>query len=202
MMLPTHALAGLLLAAPLLVIAPELAGIGLLSGLLGGVWPDLDLYTGHRKTLHYPVYYSLLAAVAVPVAVFFGTVPTVAVACFFSAAALHSVADVFGGGLELRPWEGTSDRAVYSHYHGRWIAPLRLVRYDGAPEDLLLSMAIALPLFVVLHGGFEFLLVGMLAIAVAYTLVRRILPQLAEVLVQFVPAPILPYLPDRYRTKE
>jgi hypothetical protein len=118
------------------------------------------------------------------------------------AAALHSVSDVLGGGLELRPWEGTSDRAVYSHHHDRWIAPLRLVRYDGAPEDLLLSVAIAIPLVAVLDGPFELLLAVILCIAAAYTGLRRILPHIAELLVQLVPPSIVSYLPDRYRTKK
>jgi len=96
MMLPTHALAGMVLALPVALAAPEYAGVVLLAGLLGGVLPDLDLYVAHRKTLHYPVYYSVAGAGAVVTAVLIPTPTTVAAAVFLVAAAVHSVSDVFG----------------------------------------------------------------------------------------------------------
>ncbi|KPN32144.1 hypothetical protein SY89_02904 [Halolamina pelagica] len=123
MMLPTHALFGMLLALPVAVLSPEHGPVALGAGLAGGILPDLDLYVGHRKTLHYPVGYSLLAGVAGVAAVVSPTAATVGVALLLAAAASHSLVDVFGGGLELRPWEATSERAVYDHYRGRWIAP-------------------------------------------------------------------------------
>ena len=61
-MLPTHALAGMALALPVALVAPEYAPAALAAGFVGGVLPDLDLYTGHRKTLHFPTYYSVLGA--------------------------------------------------------------------------------------------------------------------------------------------
>ena len=198
MMLPTHALAGMVLALPLIAVAPEFAAVALVAGLFGGVFPDLDMYTGHRKTLHYPVYYSVLAAIAITVALFVPTTGSVAAAFFLLGAAVHSVSDVFGGGLELRPWEGTSDRAVYDHYHGRWIAPRRWVRYDGSPEDLLLSMTLALPLLVALDGILQAIVIAALVVGAVYAAVRRVLPVLAVVLVELVPKPILAYVPRRY----
>ncbi|WP_254839767.1 metal-dependent hydrolase [Natronomonas marina] len=204
MMLPTHALVGMALALPVAFAAPELAGPALLAGLLGGVFPDLDMYVEHRKSLHYPVYYS---ALAVPVVAVAGLVPSVATAFaafFLVGAAVHSVADVFGGGLELRPWEATSDRAVYDHHGERWIEPRRWVRYDGSPGDLLLSGALAVPLLVTLEGLFYGVVVAALAVAVVYTAVRRLLPALAAALVEEVLSPRLPdhllaYVPARYR---
>jgi hypothetical protein len=201
MMLPTHALGGLLVALPLALVAPEFAEIGLVGGLLGGIWPDLDLYTDHRKRLHFPVYYSILGVVAVPIAVLFSTPQTVVLAGFLLGAALHSVSDVLGGGLELRPWEASSERAVYSHYHGRWLAPSRVIRYDGAPEDLLLSVAMAVPLALRLEGAFDLLLAVILAVAAAYTVVRRVLPRVAELLVRVVPPAVSRHLPDRYHAE-
>lgn len=44
-----------------------------MSGLFGGVFSDFDLYVGHRKTLHLPVYYLVLSLVLLPVAVFVQT---------------------------------------------------------------------------------------------------------------------------------
>ncbi|MUW15322.1 metal-dependent hydrolase [Halorubrum sp. CBA1125] len=198
MMLPTHVLGGMLLAAPLAYAAPELAPVGFVAGFLGGLVPDLDMYVGHRRTLHYPVYYSALAAVALPVALLAPSAATVGVAVFLIAAALHSVSDVYGGGLELRPWEGTSDRAVYDHYRGRWIAPRRVVRYDGAVEDLALSVGLSLPLLYLVDGTLRWIVLGAVAVAVAYTVLRRHLADLAARIAPIAPAVLTPFLPDRY----
>ena len=199
MMLPTHALAGAALAVPLATVAPEAAAVVLAAGLLGGVLPDLDLYVGHRRTLHFPVYYSAAAAIAVPSAVVFGTTASVALAAVLLGAAVHSVADVFGGGLELRPWQATADRAVYDHFNGRWIAPRRWIRYDGAPEDLLVSAALAAGLWGVVDGELRIVVAGALAVAGAYTVVRRVLPGVVEVVVPALPAVVVASLPARYR---
>jgi hypothetical protein len=204
MMLPTHAIAGMLLALPVAYVAPEFAGVALVAGFVGGVMPDLDLYAGHRKTLHYPVYYSGLAVVTLGLAAVVPSVRTVAVAFVLAGAAVHSLADAFGGGLELRPWEATSDRAVYDHHNRRWIAPRRWVRYDGSPGDLLLSVALAAPLLVTLDTGIRWLVVGALAVAAVYTAVRRVLPALAVLFVDRVLGPVAPervltYVPARYR---
>jgi hypothetical protein len=194
MMLPTHALVGMVLALPFTVVAPESAGVALAAGLLGGAVPDLDMYAGHRRTLHYPTYYAALAAAAVPVAVLSSSAWTVAVATFLLGAAGHSVSDVFGAGLELRPWEATSDRAVYDHWRGRWLAPRRWIRYDGAPEDLLAAVAVAGPLLVVLDGAGRRTVLALLGVGVVYALLRRRLPAVAE---RLVDGRLLDRLPER-----
>lgn len=202
-MLPTHALGGMLVALPVVLAAPEFAGVALVAGFLGGVFPDLDLYVGHRKTLHFPVYYSALAVTALLVAVLAPATATVAVALFLLGAAVHSVSDIFGGGLELRPWEATSDRAVYDHHRDRWISPKRWVRYDGSPGDLLLSVAMGVPLLLAFDGALRWVVVSALVVAVTYAAVRRILPAVAVLLVDRVLLRVLPdyglaYVPRRY----
>lgn len=197
-MLPTHVLGGMLLAVPLVRVAPELAPIGFAAGFLGGLFPDLDMYVGHRKTLHYPVYYSAFAGIALLAAVLTPSAVTVGVALFLLGAAVHSVADMYGGGLELRPWEGTSDRAVYDHYRSHWVAPRRGIRYDGAVEDLALSVGLSLPLLYLLDGPLRLIVMATLLVAVAYTALRRHLAELAAYTVSLVPAVMTPYLPDRY----
>jgi hypothetical protein len=203
MMLPTHALFGMLLALPVAVLAPEHAPVALGAGLAGGVLPDLDLYTNHRKALHYPVGYSVLAAAATVVAVVAPSAATVAAALLFAAAAAHSLVDVLGGGLELRPWEATDDRGVYDHLRGRWIAPRRWVRYDGSPEDLVLSVGLAVPLWLHVDSPFRRVVAAAMLVAVAYAASRRVLPRLAALLVTEVfpgrvPPTLLARLPDRY----
>ena len=202
-MLPTHALAGLAIGLAATAASPEHAAVALVAGLLGGVFPDLDLYVGHRKTLHYPVYYSVLAAAAVVVAALIGGPMAVGAAVFLTGAAVHSVGDVFGGGLELRPWEGTSERAVYDHHRGRWVVPRRWIGYDGSPADLMLSVGIAAPLFVTLDGVFRQGVLACVAVAAGYTLVRRVLPDVADALDRHLfarlPDALRAHVPDRYR---
>lgn len=197
-MLPTHALGGMALALPLVAIAPDLASVALVAGLLGGIVPDLDLYVGHRKTLHFPVYYSALAATTTLVAVLVPTAATVAIATLLLGAALHSVSDVFGSGLELRPWEATSDRAVYDHYNEIWIEPRRVIRYDGSPTDLLLSITLSIPLSYALEGSLQWIVIAAITVAVGYSAFRRPLADFATVVVDLLPMFVLPYVPERY----
>ena len=199
MMATTHALVGVLLASVTTAVAPELTPVALASAVGGSVFPDFDLYAGHRKTLHYPVYYSAFAVPAALAAVAVPVVATAAVAFFLAGAALHSLSDALGGGLELRPWEATSDRAVYDHYRGRWVPPRRWVRYDGAPEDLLLAVAVAAPSFALYGGVVRSLVVAVLAASAGYALLRKPLASLWERLVTVLPDEVRASLPERFR---
>lgn len=201
-MLPTHALAGMAAALPFGLAVPELAGVALLAGFVGGLVPDLDLYAGHRKSLHYPVYYPVLAAPTVTVAALTPSPAAVAAACLLVGAALHSAMDVLGGGLELYPWAATSDRAVYDHFHGRWLAPRRVVPYDGSPADLALAALLALSLVLVAGIALRWLVVTALVVAIGYTAVRRRLPDVALRLLNAagdrLPDRALDLVPERY----
>lgn len=199
MMATTHGLAGLLLGSTALLVAPELAPVAILAGLAGGVFPDLDLVAAHRKTLHFPVYYTLAGLVALGIALVVPSPLTVAVAVFLLAAALHSLTDIFGGGLELRPWEETSEEAVYSHYHGRWLRPRRWVSYDGGPGDLALAAALAIVALVFVDWHLVGpVATGAIGVSGVYTLVRKRLVDLEDDTAAVVPEPILPYVPERY----
>ena len=198
MMATTHALFGVVLATATMGVAPEFAPVALVAGIAGGVFPDLDLYAGHRRTLHYPVYYAVAAVAAFGLAVAVPIAETVGLAVFLAGAAAHSLMDVFGGGLELRPWQAQSDRAVYNHYRGRWVAPRRWVRYDGAPEDLLVAAAFGAPAFVVWTGPTRTFVAGVLAVSAGYALLRKPLASLVERLVPHVPAGIRSHLPERF----
>ena len=197
-MLPTHVIAGMLLAAPLVWIAPEFAAVGFAAGALGGLFPDLDMYTGHRKLLHYPVYYSALGGIALLVALVAPSAVTVGAALFLLGAALHSLSDVYGGGLELRPWEGNSDRAVYDHYRRRWVAPRGGIPYDGSYQDLALAAGLSLPLLYLLDGTLRQVVIASLLVAIVYTVLRRHLAELTARVIPLLPSVLTPHLPERY----
>lgn len=198
MMATTHAFAGAALALAVARVAPELTPLAVVAALVGGLFPDLDLYVGHRRTLHYPVYYWVPATVATGAALAWPGPATVGAAAFLLAAGLHSSMDALGGGLELRPWQQTSERAVYDHYRGRWISPRRWVRYDGAPEDVLLGGMLALPVVSVAEGPLVLVVVGAVVVSAAYALVRRWIPLITETVFRRVPEPLLEYVPDRF----
>ncbi|AFK19670.2 MULTISPECIES: metal-dependent hydrolase [Haloferax] len=198
MMATTHALAGVVLGTAVWALVPEAGMLPVLAAALGGLFPDFDLYAGHRKTLHFPVYFSALAAPASVIAALNPTTTSLAVALFLAAAALHSASDVLGGGLELKPWLGTSERAVYDHWNGRWLAPKRLIRYDGAPEDLALTLAFAVPPVVAFDGLVEMLVIGAVAISGIYVLLRKPMVTIAEKLVDAMPDHVIDHVPERF----
>nr|WP_218818939.1 metal-dependent hydrolase [Halorubrum vacuolatum] len=198
-MLPTHAVVGLALAAPLLVLAPDLSTAALTGALLGSVFPDLDLYAGHRRTLHYPVIYTALAVPAAVAAFVIASPLVVGIAAFLVGAAVHCRMDRYGGGLELRPWEGTSEKAVYDHVRGRWRRPKRWIEYDGSPGDLLLLASLGVPLLFVLEGPFRLVVVVCLAVGTIYVVLRRRLAAIAPTVFAYVPDRLARYVPERYR---
>ncbi|MUV60158.1 metal-dependent hydrolase [Halobacterium sp. CBA1126] len=197
-MATTHALAGLAVAALVAVVAPEYGVTVAAAGLAGGVFPDLDLYAGHRRTLHFPVYYSVAAAAAAVVAVVTPSAWTVGAAVFLAAAALHAASDALGGGLELEPWKGTSERAVYSHFHGRWLPPRRFVRYDGSPEDLAVAAVVGVPAALAFGPSVQQVVAGALAVSAGYVIVRKRLPAVATWLFAQVPAGVRRHVPERF----
>jgi len=198
MMATTHAMAGLAVAAVAVFVAPDHAPVLAAAGIAGGVFPDLDLYAGHRRTLHYPVYYALAALLVTGVAALVPGPWTAGAAVFLAAAALHAASDALGGGLELEPWEETSDRAVYSHFHGRWLAARRFVRYDGSPEDVVLAAGLGVPAALAFGSAVQRVVGAALVASVGYALVRRRLPRFVRRLVTFVPEALHGHLPDRF----
>jgi hypothetical protein len=187
MMATTHALFGMALGAVALFVALEYATVAIAAGGAGGLFPDLDLLGDHRKDLHFPVYYSLAAALAPAVGVVVPSTATVAVAAFLASAAVHSASDALGGGLELRPWEATSEEAVYDHFRGRWLPPRRWIRYDGAPEDLLVAAALAVP-GTLYADPLQWVVLGLLGVSTGYALVRKRLVTVGESLADRLPA--------------
>ena len=80
---------------------------------------------------------------------------------------------------------------MYNHYRGRWIAPQRWVRYDGAPEDLLLAVAVAAVLWPAVDGFARPLIAALVGVSVGYALIRKRLVRIRGW--------IIPRVPDRIR---
>ena len=173
MMAPTHVFAGLTLVAPVAYLTPEFSHVLAVGAILGGLAPDVDLVFEHRRSLHFPL---LGAFVAIPLGIVAVAAPgplTVGLATFVAIAWVHAVSDVVGNGPELDPWNDPIDRAVYDHVRGKWIRPRRWIRYDGAPEDAALAVALALPPLLVLDRWILPVIGGGIAVALTYTLFRR-----------------------------
>jgi hypothetical protein len=178
MMAPTHLATSMALALPLVAVAPEVAPVAAVAAAAGGVAPDLDLLVGrHRRTLHLPVLAWPPAVVAGALALAAPSATTVAAAFALLAVAVHSAGDALGAGEELRPWERTTPNAVYDHLRRRWLRARYVVRYDGAPEDLALAVAAAVPVALAFDGPPRWLAAAAVAVAVPYAALRKRLPR-------------------------
>lgn len=179
-MTTTHAAMGLLVALGVTSFDPGMVTPVALAAYAGSVFPDLDVLVGdHRRTLHYPVGYWVVATPLAGIAIVDAGVATVSLAVFVGCAALHSSADVLGGGLGLKPWVEDDDRGVYDHVHNRWVPPRRFFRWDGAPEDLVAAVLLsALPLLY-FEGVVWIVTVAGVVVSVVYTALRKRLPDIA-----------------------
>ncbi|OAQ52204.1 hypothetical protein HTG_11325 [Natrinema mahii] len=173
MMATTHVFTGLAIVAPVAYHVPEFGTALALGAILGGLAPDLDLVFAHRRTFHFPVAGIAAAVPAVAVAAVAPASATLAVAAFAVTAWLHALSDSIGGGPEMDPWNERTDRAVYDHVRSRWLRPRRWIRYDGAPEDAVLGVALAVPALLVFEGWLRTAAAGGLAVSLLYALCRR-----------------------------
>ncbi|WP_338738910.1 hypothetical protein [Haloplanus salilacus] len=107
--------------------------------------------------------------------------------------------DRYGAGLELRPWESISERAVYDHVKGRWRAPKRWIRYDGAPGDVAVVVIVGVALLVVLSRPVRWIVAVTLTVGCVYGLLRRRLATFAPEVVGRMPDRVEARAPERYR---
>ncbi|THE65201.1 metal-dependent hydrolase [Salinadaptatus halalkaliphilus] len=173
MMATTHVFAALAVVVPVAVTAPTLATPLAVGAILGGLAPDIDLVLEHRRSFHFPVVGLAIVVPAVGLAIVAPSSLTAAVAAVAVAAWLHAASDAIGGGPEMDPWNDRSERAVYDHARGVWIRPRRWIRYDGAPEDAALAVALSIPTLVVFEGWVRVLALVGVAVSIGYALVRR-----------------------------
>lgn len=196
MMLFTHLLVGLLVGLGVSTIGgdPVVLPSVLAAGLAGGLLPDLDMFADHRRTLHAPILYGVLGIPLLLAGVVADVTLALLVGAALVAAWLHSVMDAVGSARELRPWDRTSEEAVYNHVLDRWHAPWRLV-YDGSPGDLVLCTGLAI-LVAAGHPTTAPLAVALWVPAAVYALCRR--PLAARIPAEF--ESLSPYLKARVRT--
>lgn len=174
----THAVMSVVVAIPFLYLYPQLALPIAVIAYLGGSFPDFDLFFGvHRKTLHYPVYFTVSAiATTVGFAVTTSTV-LMFVSVFLCGAAIHSLMDIVGAGVEEKPWNQTNPHAVYVHPQNRWATARYWIPYDGSPHDLVvLAMLSVIVVYVYSEPVVTIGILVTLVISTVYTLVRKDLP--------------------------
>lgn len=199
MMATTHAYIGLAAGVASLPVTARYAPSTsiLLAAFAGGLVPDLDLVTSHRKTLHFPVIYPVAACGLFGLFAVVGGQAVFVLGIAVASAGVHSLSDVFGGGVGYEPWEQSSSKAVYNHVFGRWHRPRRLVRYSGAPEDFALCAAVAIPVILSSSPGppFRIPLIAVLVASGVYAVSRRRLPTIAASLRSVLPAMVVHRLP-------
>lgn len=199
MMATTHAYIGLAVAVASLPVTGKYAPATsvLVAAFVGGLLPDLDLVTSHRKTLHFPVLYPIAACGLLGLSAVVGSQALFVLGIAVASAGLHSLSDVFGGGVGYEPWKEPSSKAVYNHVLDRWHTPRRLVRYSGAPEDFALCAAVAIPVVLSpsLGSAFRAPLIVILAGSGLYAVSRRRLPAIAASLRSILPARVIYCLP-------
>jgi hypothetical protein len=200
MMATTHAYLALALAVIWFPVSGEHATptAVLSAAFLGGLFPDLDTVTNHRKTLHFPVYLPVAACLVFLSYVAVGYQPLFLLGVVLAAAGLHSVTDVFAGGLGHEPWNDQSERAVFNHFLGRWHAPRRIVRYSGSPEDLGLAAAFAVPVILssatdpAADAALTVVLVG----STVYVAMRRQVPAITRSIRALLPRTVVERMPS------
>ncbi|MFQ3307977.1 MAG: hypothetical protein ACI977_000192 [Candidatus Nanohaloarchaea archaeon] len=173
MMATTHGLIGVLTALPLYFISPELFMAGVTGAFAGGIFPDLDLYHGHRKMLHYPLYYNFAWMAILPVLLIYPVPNTAAVFFFLLSAGVHCYSDRFGGPKDSRPWKNDSGEAVYSHYHSKWLRPEKIIPYDGSKEDFVVLLLASIPTIYLIRGNLRLITILLVIMSGLYTLFRR-----------------------------
>mgnify|MGYP006265906321 CR=1 FL=1 len=199
MMLPTHIIVGMFLSLSVLYIEPNYINSVILVSIFGSLIPDLDMYYGHRKTLHYPVFCSIATLLSFCILIFITNIYSISLFFFFMTLSIHPLLDILSSGLEIRPWENTSKKAVYNHYSKQWIAPLHIIPYDGSKEDLSVLLILSIPLMVYLGQPFYSLIIVLNIIGILYTLSRKILPEFIKPVIKIVPDNYRKYIPDRYQ---
>lgn len=191
MMAFTHLFMSLSLAtlvSPLISehVAPPVV---LTVAVIGGFAPDLDLLARHRRTLHYPVGFPVLAIVMLGVFATTGVGAALLLSLLFAATTLHVLADLLGGSAERTPWNPVTEFGLFNHVLGRWHRPLRVVKYSGSRGDLLIGAGCGLVAIgsSVTPPAIDIAIASLVVAAAGYTLTRKRLTTVASAGARMLP---------------
>jgi hypothetical protein len=171
MMTSTHGIIGLCLGYIAIILGIPLPEYALLAGLIGGIFPDLDLLKNHRKTFHLPVYYPISFLAILSIYLIHNEVVFLYIGLFLLSATIHTLIDVISGGLAPVEFKKTKAFPVYSHYQEKWISH-KIIRYDGSLEDFSTSLIAGFAALYVLNGAFIYITFFLLMISTTYFVFR------------------------------
>lgn len=191
MMAFTHLLMSLAVAALAIPVVSEHVAppVVLITAVVGGLSPDVDLLARHRRTLHYPVVFPLLTLASVALFLTSGIVAGLLGGFLFGAATLHVLTDILGGSAEQAPWNPDTEFGVYNHVLGRWHRPKRVVQYSGSPGDFFLGAGLGLLAYLSpgTTAAMDNALILLISVAGGYSLLRKRLSSLASSLNERLP---------------
>jgi hypothetical protein len=184
-MVTTHIFVSLLLAFCVSFVSPLEVGTILPIAFVGGFFPDLDMFFGtHRKTLHYPVYGSVLAVASFVFFLITHSMIIGFITIFLIGCMSHTLTDILSCGLEKYPWKKNSKQAVYNHHTKKWIPPRYIIPYDGSIEDFGVTfIGGVLFLFATKTYTINYYLwmtMGLIGVAFIYTVLRKRLPRIEQ----------------------
>lgn len=123
-------------------VMPLASGVVFL-GAIGGFFPDLDrvevrkgsFSVVHRKTLHFPIGYLVLAVMVYVSSLYLDSAVCWFAIAFFLGAGLHSAMDILDSPRDIDPREG-----VYEHLSRKWIRPHNIIPFASLREWILYSI--------------------------------------------------------------
>ncbi|MFB6174867.1 MAG: hypothetical protein ABEJ87_02730 [Candidatus Nanohalobium sp.] len=159
MMLSTHILTGGCLGLIYSLFTGDTQALLVFIGMISSVFPDMDFFLDHRKTLHRPLEYSILGLFAAGFYSLSHVNALLLVSLILVSMGLHSFSEIFS---EPRSLDGKGSKAVFNHLNGRWMEAQEWTEV-GSLRDFLLTCFRAIPLFLVQNifiRGFTFLMVA------------------------------------------
>jgi hypothetical protein len=126
MMLPTHVMASIVL---FLLVSPNFVSPSVLPFfIVGALLPDLDIKLIHRRSLHFPFIYPIIAVI-----MYFSSFYHLS--ALFISASLHCVMEIAGN--DAGEFVEREKGALYNHLTREWISGFCWIKEDGGFRDLL-----------------------------------------------------------------
>lgn len=172
-MTPNHMLTGLLLGYGVVFVNPEILLAASILGFFGGLFPDIDAVLEHRKTLHFPVYYTIFLMTLLVGYFFVGLPALLAISFFFLSASIHCITDYFVV-IEKDSNEESQNGVIYLHPFDKWVGPKPIIKYAGSPQDLLIGLLLGSVLLYISSGLIFWISVLTLILGVIFSFYRML----------------------------